>query len=252
MKDPTTGVRAFGRTRWRRFLILLTPGVGIVAVLMFLVATGVIAVSFAISGIPFTLSASNLSGNHFVQYATVDPTTNTTADVRNGVNTAVQALTGDASAVSSQLGADGKTYDAVTVTVLGDGSITNLTQTICVALPPPLSTPLGLGPDLLVKIRAGDPAVTSSKVTFSDLVADAPVLTAGTATFTNINIGQDEANALSTQDPWFSPLPAAGGFAQSAASVSIDNIKQFSIATSAGSFALPGLTLSATFVASCS
>ena len=78
MKDPTTGRRAYGRTRWRRFGILLAPAFTAVAVMMYLVASGVIAVSFAISGIPFTLNAANLSGNGFVQYATVDPTTNTT------------------------------------------------------------------------------------------------------------------------------------------------------------------------------
>jgi len=37
---------------------------------MYIGASGAIAVSFAISGVPFTLNAANMSGNHFVQYAT--------------------------------------------------------------------------------------------------------------------------------------------------------------------------------------
>jgi len=218
--------------------------------MMVLVVNGVIAVSFAISGIPFTLGASNLSGNHFVQYATVDPVTNTSSLTAAGVNGAM-ALAG-ANGNASQQGIDGKYYDAATITVLNDGTITKLDQKICVPLPSPLSVVLP-NHNLLVEIKAGDPALTSSKVTFSELVADAPLLTAGTATFTNINIGQDSENAIANQDPWYSPpTNQVGGFAQSADSVSIDNITQFSIGTSASSFALPGLTLAATFVASCS
>ena len=129
MKDPTTGRRAFGRTRWRRFGILLAPAFTAVAVMMYLVAAGVIAVSFSFSGIPFTLNADNMSGNGFVQYATVIPTTNTPTQSRTA------ALVNELSPGSSITGPGPATYDASTVTVLHDGTIKNLDQTICVADP---------------------------------------------------------------------------------------------------------------------
>ena len=169
MKDPTTGRRAYGRTRWRRFGILLAPAFTAVAVMMYLVATGVIAVGFAISGIPFTLSASNLSGDNFVQYATVDPTTNAPA---SGL---VEAASPGSTKVSS-----GTAYDAVTVTVLSSGNDHrprpgDLRSDSCAAQRPRV---------LKVELSSG------GTVTASQLVADAPLLLAsGTATFTNMNIG---------------------------------------------------------------
>jgi hypothetical protein len=223
MKDPTTGRRAYGRTRWRRFGILLAPAFTAVAVMMYLVATGVIAVGFAISGIPFTLSASNLSGDNFVQYATVDPTT----------NAAASGLVEAASPGSTKV-ASGAAYDAVTVTVLSSATITGLDQVICAPIPAPLN---GLG-SLKVELSSG------GTVTASQLVVDAPLLLAsGTATFTNMNIGQDAGQALGGTNN--------GAFSQAASHVSIDGLRQVAIGTSAGTFSLAGLKLNATFVGSC-
>ena len=139
MKDPTTGRRAFGRTRWRRFGILLAPAFTAVAVMMYLVAAGVIAVSFSFSGIPFTLNADNMSGNGFVQYATVVPTSNTPTQGAGGLVNKMSP--------GSSLNAGPTTYDASTVTVLHDGTIKNLDQTICVPSP--------VGGNLLVELKAG-------------------------------------------------------------------------------------------------
>lgn len=233
MKDPSTGVRAFGRTKWRRFLLLMTPGFGIVAVLMFLVATGVIAVSFTISGIPFKLNASELKGTNFVQYATVDPTTNNTA---GGLVNAV-------SPNSSVLGSDGNAYDAATVTVLGGASLTDLDQVICAPIPSPLSALLNSSDNYLkVELKAGTGGTidTSTAVSATNLTVDAPLLTAsGSAVFTNINIGQDLGNALHGSNN--------GQFSQAADTVDIHGLSQLAIATSAGTFTLPGLGLAATF-----
>lgn len=201
---------------------MLGPSVGVVVLLFYLIATGVIAVSFTMSGIPFTLNADNLSGNGFVQYATVDTVTNNTAQGTGQLPPA---------SVSGANVAD-------TVTVLASGTITKLDQTICAPI-----SPLGGAPYLQVEIKAGDPAVTSSRVSFSNLVANAPLLTANQATFTNINIGQDLGSALG--------IANNGQFAQAAQSVSIDNVHQVAIGTSAGSFTLPGLTLSASFHGAC-
>jgi hypothetical protein len=215
MKDPTTGKRVFGRTRWRRFGLLMVPGVGAVVALMFLVATGAIAVSFQMSGLPFTLKADNLSGTGFVQYATVDQVSSASSEIPAG------------SAIGNNV--------ADTVTVLQNGTIANLDQTVCAP-----AGPLG---NVLVTIAAGGSGQPA--VSFSDLVANAPLLTAGQATFTNINIGEDLNSAIPGAGA------PAGSFSQAAEKVSIDNVKQVSVGTSASSFTLPGLTLSATFVSAC-
>ena len=215
----------FGRTRWRRFGLLLGPSVGVVVVLFYLIASGVIAVSFSMSGIPFTLNASNLSGSHFVQYATVDAVTSSTPDPESIL----------------PAGSVAGTHVADTVTVLGGGTITNLDQTVC--------APAGPFGNLLVEILAGRSA--GSPVTFTGLVANAPLLTATNATFTNINIGQDLQQAMINQGLGNPGPTAIGQFSQSADSVSIDGIKQVALGTSAGSFTLPGLNLSAKFVTTC-
>jgi hypothetical protein len=224
MKDPT-GNPVYGKTRWRRFMIILGPAFGVVALMVYLVATGVIAVSFAMSGIPFKLSASNLSGDNFVQYATVDPVTNNTSG----------ALLPAASTQS----VGGTTYDAVTITVLGSASIANLHQTVCAPIPAPLGTVLPHN-KLLVTIDAGG---GGSPATATNLVVDAPLLNASDATFTNIDIGRDLGNALGGANN--------GSFSQAATHVSINNLVQLAIGTSAGTFVLNGLTLSATFVDTC-
>jgi len=192
----------------------MLPGVGAVVAIMFLVASGVIAVSFQISGTPFTLKADNLSGTGFAQYATVDQVTKPDTSQL------------PAASVSGTNVAD-------TVTVLQSGTITNLDQTVCAGLPG--------GAYLLVTITAGGSG--QPPVSFSNLTANAPLLTAGSATFTNINIGQDLGTALGGS--------SNGIFSQTAQSVSIDNVDQVSVGTSATSFTLPGLSLSATFAGSC-
>ena len=101
----------------------------------------------------------------------------------------------------------------------------------------------------LVELKAGSQA--GGPVSFSTLVADAPLLTATDATFTNIDIGRDAQNALNHYVPAAGITGRHGLFSQSADSVSIDGLTQVSIGTSASSFTVPGLNLSATFVASC-
>ena len=216
-------------------MLLLTPAFSIVVVLMFLVATGVIAVSFSISGIPFKLSASELKGTNFVQYATVDPTTNT-----SGAGSLVNA----ASPGSSQVGADGKTYDAATVTVLGSASLTDLDQVICAPIPGG-NLLFGSNDYLKVELKAGTGGTinTSSSVMATGLTVDAPLLNAsGGAVFTNINIGEDAGTALG--------IGANGSFSQAADAVDIHGLTQIAIGTSAGTFTLPSLNLAATFATS--
>ena len=72
----------------------------------------------------------------------------------------------------------------------------------------------------------------------SNLIVDADQQS-GNATFHNITIGQD-AGTL-TEDPGVTG--PAGGFGEQADSVTIDNLQQNTWLTTAGTFTLPGFSL---------
>jgi Family of unknown function (DUF6230) len=65
-------VGGYGRVRWRRFALILMPALAAVIVLVVLTAQSVLAVSFAISGVPFTVTASQLNGQGFEQFGVLD------------------------------------------------------------------------------------------------------------------------------------------------------------------------------------
>ncbi len=61
-----------GRTRWGRFAIVLLSALAGAALLVVLTAQSVLAVSFAISGTPFTVTAQKLVGQGFEQFGVLD------------------------------------------------------------------------------------------------------------------------------------------------------------------------------------
>jgi len=61
-----------GRVNWRRLAAVLLPSLAAAAVLVVLTAQSVIAVSFSISGTPFTVTAKQLKGQGFEQFVIVD------------------------------------------------------------------------------------------------------------------------------------------------------------------------------------
>jgi uncharacterized protein DUF6230 len=67
VKDPQDSP-VQGRTRWRRFAALMVPAVAVAGAVIFGMANGAIAASFAVSGQTFKVSASRLEGTGFVQY----------------------------------------------------------------------------------------------------------------------------------------------------------------------------------------
>ncbi len=67
MKDAQ-GSLVQGRTRWRRFAAVMVPSAVAVGAIVFGMANGAIAASFAVSGSSFKVSASSLDGTGFVQY----------------------------------------------------------------------------------------------------------------------------------------------------------------------------------------
>jgi hypothetical protein len=122
---------------------------------------------------------------------------------------------------------------AVAESEIGTAQITNLCQSVVVAFP------LALG-DYTLRITAG---TGDTPVSASSLIIDANQLSGSTATFDNIHIGQDAStlNAVSGV-----PAGAEGTFGQQASSVSITDLHQTAYSTSAGTFTLPGFSLSLT------
>lgn len=141
-----------GRTRWRRFAVVLVPAVAAAAAIMIGMANGAIAASFAVSGQTFKVSASKLVGRGFVQY-------------------------GGFAVEKGGTGApgDSKTH-AVAVSGIKSAELSDLCQSVKVP-----------GLPLSLVIRAGGGG-TPARAT--DLLIDMDQLQ-GDATFTNINIGQD-------------------------------------------------------------
>jgi uncharacterized protein DUF6230 len=70
VKDPQ-GNLVQGRTRWRRFAALMIPATALAGAIVFGMANGAIAASFAVSGQTFKVSASKLDGEGFRQYGGV-------------------------------------------------------------------------------------------------------------------------------------------------------------------------------------
>jgi hypothetical protein len=113
---------------------------------------------------------------------------------------------------------------------IGSADLTNLCQSVATNL-----GPLGTW---TLKITAGQ---GTTPVHADSLIIDANQLSGSTATFHNINIGQDAStlNAVSGV-----PTGQAGTFGQQASDVSITDLRQVAYSTSAGTFTLPGFSLS--------
>jgi hypothetical protein len=64
--------QTFGKTRWKRFAVVMVPSVAATAVIGVSMAQGALAASFSIAGQSFKVSADTLHGTGFGQYGTVD------------------------------------------------------------------------------------------------------------------------------------------------------------------------------------
>lgn len=146
--------RTLGRTRWLRFAVAFIGTGAIAAALVTLTAEGVLAASFSISGTPFVVTADELNGTGFEQFAALD---NMPENSPNAGDTGGQIL--------------------VVVSAIKEAKLTNLCQSIEL-------------PGTFLKITAGDAGTPVSATT---LVVDSDQITGGEATFTNISIGQDSS-----------------------------------------------------------
>jgi hypothetical protein len=213
-----------GRTRWRRVPLVLVPLWVAIAGILYLAASGSLAVSFAISGTQFDTFADSLS---------------CTAPDNNG-QCFYQLGVFDTTAAPSQ------TVQSQVESVFPNASITNLCQSVTVTPPPPL-------PKVTVITRAG--TVANHPVTATKLVTDASTTTASEADFAGFNVGQDLSgfsNPAITE-----PFPGAvnganvatinvpkGTFGQTATSVTLKGLHSTGSGTQAATFTLPNLSLS--------
>ncbi|MEU7841811.1 DUF6230 family protein [Micromonospora sp. NPDC049114] len=137
--------------RWRRFAATFGIVVAGAAGMIMLTAQGVLGAQFAISGMPFTVTADKLTGTGFEQFATLDQMI---PDSPNQGDTGGQVL--------------------VMVSAIDKAELTNLCQSI------------NLG-GIFLKITAGG---GDRPVTARTLVVDGDEVN-GDAAFRNINVGQD-------------------------------------------------------------
>ena len=124
--------------------------------------------------------------------------------------------------------ADNSKFPAA-VSAFATAHITNLCQSVVTSIP-------GLGTVTLV-ITAG---AKGTPVDASNLIIDMQQLNAGTATFTNLNIGQD-ASTLGGSATGAVGTP--GAFGQQADSAVLSNVQQVANSTNAGSFSLHDMSL---------
>ncbi|MGS2591912.1 DUF6230 family protein [Streptomyces hebeiensis] len=150
--EPPQRPQLRGRVRLRRSALMAVPAFAAAATLVVLTAQGAIAAQFAISGMPFTVTAERLVGRGFEQFGGMDQMAE---DSPNAGDTGGQVL--------------------VVVSAIKEAELTKLCQSV------------ELGGTYL-HITAGG---KGTPVTATDLTTDSTVLTGKTADFDNIEIGGD-------------------------------------------------------------
>ncbi|MEU6067903.1 DUF6230 family protein [Streptomyces sp. NPDC047082] len=149
--ENTEGTDRRGRVRLRRAAVMAVPATLVAAGLAVLTAQGALGVQFAISGMPFTVTATNLDGTGFEQFGNLD---NMAEGSPNTGDTGGQVL--------------------VVTSAIKNATLTKLCQSV------------DLG-GINLKITAGG---GKDKVTATDLTTDSTELS-GEAAFDNIEIGND-------------------------------------------------------------
>ncbi|MEZ7003391.1 DUF6230 family protein [Streptomyces sp. SCSIO 75703] len=140
-----------GRVRLRRAAVMAVPAAAVTAALAVLTAQGALGVQFAISGMPFTVTATELDGTGFAQFGGLDTMAEGSP---NEGDTGGQVL--------------------VVTSVIKNAKLTSLCQ----------SVDLG-GTNLLITAGGG-----GTRVSATDLTTDSTELS-GDASFDNIEIGND-------------------------------------------------------------
>jgi hypothetical protein len=177
-----------GRVRWRRFAVIMVPALAAAGALAVLTAQSVLAVSFSISGTPFTVTATQLKGQGFEQFGILD--TSVVSDLPGHTNQIVLTANAIRSATLSHL-CQAVTLGGLTLRITaGDGS-QPVSATDLVVDADQLSgdatfTNIHIGQDAStltevpgIKGPAGDFAQQADSVTINNLYQHAYATTAG-------------------------------------------------------------------------
>jgi hypothetical protein len=195
-----------GGVQWRKFGIMLGLTGAATAGLIALTATGVLAANFSISGMPFVVAATELNGQGFEQFATLDTTEEGNPNL-----------------------ADEGGQKVLIVSAINTATLTNLCQSV------------SLGGAYL-KITAGD---NGTPVSAKALVVDSDQIN-GNADFTNIEVGGDAGQFDKVKNPNTGQQVTGPDyvFGQQADAVVIKDLWQNNYATTAAKFTLPHLRMS--------
>ncbi|MER6396343.1 MULTISPECIES: DUF6230 family protein [unclassified Kitasatospora] len=208
--------QTYGKTRWKRFALVMVPSLAATAAVGVALANNALAASFSVSGQSFKVTTAELHGSNFAQFGSIDAETNGTPHP-----VAISA------------------FDSATIKSLCQSVVTD--PNVIPGLPWKL-------PKITLRLEAGQSDDPAKQVTAKNLLIDLEQLNAD-AEFTNINIGQDASTLKGTATQgWKSKLgtglpSGATGFAQAADKADLSNVQQTAWATSAGTFKLQGLKL---------
>ncbi|MFI9270353.1 DUF6230 family protein [Kitasatospora sp. NPDC052896] len=199
--------KTYGKTRWKRFALVMVPSIAATAGIGLSIADSALAASFSVSGQSFKVTTDHLHGTNFAQFGSVDVESNGTPHV-------------------------------VAVSAFDTATINNLCQSVVTDLGP-------LGKWTLVLNAGQDPnkPVTASNllIDLNQLNADATFQNINIGQDASTLQGTAVQGWKSHQG---TGLPSgATGFAQSASSADLTNVQQTAWATSAGTFTLNGLKL---------
>ncbi len=193
---------ARGGTRWKRFAVVMVPGVAATAAIGVALSQGALAASFSVSGQQFKVSADRIEATGFTQYGALDNTK--------------------------------KGTKPVTVVGMDHAEITNLCQSVVIPVPVfgDVSMKLGAGGEgsdpVIAKKIFIDADTLSTDATFKNI--DIGVSVDDTTKGPGVNPGDNPGKQY---------MP--GSFAQQAESAVLTDVKQRAWATSAGTFKLSGL-----------
>ncbi|MFJ6213074.1 DUF6230 family protein [Streptomyces sp. NPDC092296] len=199
-----------GKTRWKRFAVVMVPSIAATAAIGVSLAQGALAASFSVSGQQFKVTAKHLDGYGFAQYGSVVTETGfSPSDTSEG---------------------NLKKAHAVAVSTFKTATINKLCQSVVIKAP-------FIG-DVTLNINAGDN--DKKPVTAENLVIGLDDLKAD-AKFTGINIGVAAGSVSKGNVEDQVRLGAPTSFAQEADRAELDRVSQTAWVTTAGTFTLNGL-----------
>jgi hypothetical protein len=196
--------QSYGKTRWKRFALVMVPSIAATAAIGVSIANSALAASFSISGQSFKVTVKDLTGENFSQFGSVDAEANGTPHV-------------------------------IAVSAFDHASLQGMCQSVVTDL-----GPLG---KWTLQLHAGDTKPVDAKnllIDMNQLNADAEFTNinigqdASTLPGSAADLVRKSKKGLPT---------GAQGFAQAAESAHLTNVQQTAWATSAGTFTLNGLKL---------